>query len=296
LSLEALAKAQGPDAKGAAERSAEEQRRALQRERDKVEKLAAELAQARSSLEALTKAATQTADAKGAAERRAEEQRRALQQERDRAQKLAAELAAARSSLEALTKARAADDVARDEQLATLRRELQKARADAAVALELLEAEYTRTEQTKRQLATVQAAARDHGKATAAPPVEGAQPKAPPGDAAQPAKPVSRSSDARVEQGDLSVVRLIARANLLLDQGNIGAARNMLEQAAAMGSAEALFWLAQTYDPLLLAARKTFGTQGDVARARDLYGRALAGGVSEARSRLEALQSTGGGQ
>ena len=93
-----------------------------------------------------------------------------------------------------------------------------------------------------------------------------------------------------LEQGSPQAVRLIARANLLLEQGNIGAARNMLDRAADMGSKEALFWLAETYDPLLLSARQTIGTQSDIAKARELYGKALAGGVSQAKARLEALQ------
>ena len=93
-----------------------------------------------------------------------------------------------------------------------------------------------------------------------------------------------------LEQGSPQAVRLIARANLLLEQGNIGAARNMFDRAAEMGSTEALFWLAETYDPLLLSARKTFGTHSDIAKAQELYGKALAGGVSQAKARLEALQ------
>jgi hypothetical protein len=77
---------------------------------------------------------------------------------------------------------------------------------------------------------------------------------------------------------------------MLLDQGNIGAARNMLDRAAEMGSAEALFWLAETYDPLLLPARNALGTQGDIARARELYERARVAGVSDAKLRLESLE------
>jgi hypothetical protein len=64
----------------------------------------------------------------------------------------------------------------------------------------------------------------------------------------------------------------------------------MLDRAADMGSTEALFWLAETYDPLLLSARQTIGTQSDIAKARELYGKALAGGVRQAKARLEALQ------
>jgi TPR repeat protein len=88
--------------------------------------------------------------------------------------------------------------------------------------------------------------------------------------------------------GDPEPARLMARASLLLGQGNIGVARVVLERAAEMGSAPALFALAETYDPAVLSAWGTFGTQGDVGKAKELYARAFAGGVQEARDRLNA--------
>jgi len=39
----------------------------------------------------------------------------------------------------------------------------------------------------------------------------------------------------------------------------------------------------------VLSAWGTLGIQGDVAKARELYGKALASGVHEARDRLNAL-------
>ena len=63
----------------------------------------------------------------------------------------------------------------------------------------------------------------------------------------------------------------------------------MLERAAETGSAPALFALAETYDPVVLSAWETVGTQGDVAKARELYAKALAGGIHEAKDRLNAL-------
>ena len=90
--------------------------------------------------------------------------------------------------------------------------------------------------------------------------------------------------------GDPELARLISRASLLLSQGNIGTARIVLERAAETGSAPAQFALAETYDPTSLAAWGTFGTQGDVARAQELYAKALAGGVREAKDRLNALR------
>jgi TPR repeat protein len=81
----------------------------------------------------------------------------------------------------------------------------------------------------------------------------------------------------------------MARANLLVAQGDVGAARNVLERAAETGNAAALFALAETHDPLVLSAWGTRGTQGDVAKAKELYARALTGGIAEAKHRLDAL-------
>jgi TPR repeat protein len=89
--------------------------------------------------------------------------------------------------------------------------------------------------------------------------------------------------------GDLETVRLMERANLLVAQGDVGAARNVLERAAESGNAAALFALAETHDPVVLAAWGTLGTQGDVAKAKELYARALKGGIVEAKRRLEVL-------
>jgi hypothetical protein len=244
----------------------------------------------------------EAAGVKEATERSADEQRRALQQERDKTEKLAAELAEARSSLEAEAKAKAAEEVTRDNQLPATRGELQKAKAEAAAARDSLEAERIRSQRAEQQLATIQestgggrdsrlpaAAASIVGQPSiAAPSVPEASTKAPTGDVKPP--PNSATQPAANPGGSPQAVRLIARANLLLEQGNIGAARNMLDRAAEMGSTQALFWLAETYDPLLLSARKTYGTQSDIAKARELYDKALAGGVSQAKTRLEALQ------
>ena len=84
-------------------------------------------------------------------------------------------------------------------------------------------------------------------------------------------------------------MRLIARASALLAQGDIGSARAVLERAADMGSARASFMLAETYDPRILSAWGTYGTRGEIARARELYARAQAGGIQEAKDRVDAL-------
>ena len=73
--------------------------------------------------------------------------------------------------------------------------------------------------------------------------------------------------------------RFMARARQLVEQGNISAARSMLERAAEGGDARALFALAETYDANMLSAWGTVGIQGDTAKAKEPYGKSLAGGV-----------------
>jgi hypothetical protein len=284
-------------------RSAEKQGQALREAQGKAEALAAELEAARREIQSHAAAARSTNDeaagVKEAAERSTVEHRQALQQERDKTSRLAAELVEVRSALTTQAKAKAAEEAARDDQLAALREELQKAKVEATTSSEALDAERARTHRVEQQLASIRQSAADRdGRSPAAAAFTAGQPataasegqtKPPAKDVAQAANSVAQP-EASVEQGDPHAVRLIARANLLLDQGNIGAARNVLDRAAQMGSPEALFWLAETYDPLLLSARKTFGTQSNIVVAMELYSKALAGGVDEARLRLEALQ------
>ena len=72
--------------------------------------------------------------------------------------------------------------------------------------------------------------------------------------------------------------------------GDISAARILLGRALDMGSAEAGFRLAESYDPVVLSARRALGTHGDRARARELYTRAYEAGIHEAKDRMDALR------
>jgi hypothetical protein len=87
---------------------------------------------------------------------------------------------------------------------------------------------------------------------------------------------------------------LLARAKALVGQGNIRAARDVLERAAETGSAQAAFALAETYDPNVLATWRTRGTRSDATKARDLYARAYEGGIKAAKDRSHALVVAGG--
>src|SRR5262249_58490892 len=100
--------------------------------------------------------------------------------------------------------------------------------------------------------------------------------------AANPLGPVGAHKNAEA-------MKLIARAIALLGQGNIGAARTVLERAVENGNAEASFMLAETYDPAILSAWGARGTRGEVTKAREFYAKAYAGGIVEAKDRLQAL-------
>ena len=108
------------------------------------------------------------------------------------------------------------------------------------------------------------------------------------------AEQLRRGSRATSVKDNPDAARLVARASSLLAQGSIGAARLVLEQAAETGNAQALFALAETYDPNVLATWRAYGTQGDARKARDLYARAYEGGIKAAKNRSRALVTVEG--
>jgi TPR repeat protein len=79
---------------------------------------------------------------------------------------------------------------------------------------------------------------------------------------------------------------LIRRANIMISQGDISAARLLYRRAAAGGSERAMLALGKTYDPIFLAEIGARGIVGDVAAAIVWYQRAFALGVNEAWDRL----------
>lgn len=201
--------------------------------------------------------------------------REALAIERARNQQQADELRAATQALKAQSMA-VADQAVREAQIEQLREELKQAGEIAVMRDHFL------------------AQAQDRLRQLQAPPEPVA---AVPAVAAPVATPVAAAIAAPVElsppshptpEGDLP--KLMARARLLLGQGDIGGARTVLERAAASGDAVALFALAETFDPAILSTWGTHGTRGDVARAHALYERAYAAGVAAAADRLAVLR------
>jgi hypothetical protein len=89
--------------------------------------------------------------------------------------------------------------------------------------------------------------------------------------------------------------RLLARAETLLRQGDIGSARMVLQHTLDKGSARAAFRLAETYDGRMLRTWGAYGTRPDNEKARELYAQAAAAGITAATERLQALTTELGG-
>ena len=219
----------------------------------------------------LSKAADEAAQLRQTAEATAAELRQSLVQERDRVAALARELATARRDLET--------EVALSRKAGE---EAEQLRQAAKATTGELEQERNRSAALARDLESAQR-------------VIGARSttERPAGSQIDPMKQVAEQAATEpprtAVQGNPEAARLMARASALLAQGNIGAARIVLERAAETGSAQATFALAETYDPNVLATWRTRGTRGDAAKARDLYARAYDGGIKAAKDRSNAL-------
>jgi chromosome segregation ATPase len=231
----------------------------LEQEQQKTAALAQEAAAARQELIAST-----------------EQHRQALDEERARRAALWSELAVAQREIEMqAAQLRNASDETRQLKQATesamvkLRQSLQQERdRTAAIARDLDPARRTIDVRVTSELAANSPLSR----------------------AAQAVEVAAMAPPAAVEtQSTPEATRLIARASALLGQGDIGAARTVLERATETGSAQASFMLAETYDPGILSAWGTYGTRGEVTKARELYAKAHAGGIQEAKNRIEAL-------
>jgi hypothetical protein len=79
----------------------------------------------------------------------------------------------------------------------------------------------------------------------------------------------------------------ISRARDLIKSGDIAAARVFLERAATQDSTgEALFALAETYDPVALGRWRVIGLRPDPVRSMEIYAMAAEQGHARARERF----------
>jgi hypothetical protein len=279
--------------KQAADNGSAELRRSLQKEHERAEALAQDLSMVHTAIYTYEVQSRMASDQGAAREQsaasNAAELRKSLQQEQARAARLQQDLVAARHDVETQTAAaaKAGAEAARLKQAAD---------DSSAAALKSLQQERDKTARLERELAserkTKDVPAASAGVTTG----RVTQDKQFGADAIKPvavnrATAAAARSDIRLDpQNAPEVARLVARASVLLEQGDIGSARIVLERAAETGNAQASFALAETYDPLVLRKWGAYGTLGDAAKARDLYARAQAGGVKEARERFDALR------
>ena len=200
----------------------------------------------------------------------------ALAQEHDRAEALARELATARRDLERQAALlRKVEDEAMQFK--------QGAESTIAQLRQFLQQEHDRAEALARDLVSAQ---RPPDERVALGPEANSQAA----ETTQAADATATEQPTTEAQGNPEATRLIARAYALLGQGNIGAARIVLERAAEKGSAQASFMLAETYDPTILPVWGTYGTRGEATKAREFYAKAHAGGIQQAKDRVDALR------
>jgi hypothetical protein len=83
--------------------------------------------------------------------------------------------------------------------------------------------------------------------------------------------------------------RLLGRAAVMIQQGDIASARLILDRLARFGDARAAFALAETFDQRMLAQWNVRGIKGDPTRAKTFYSQAARAGIGEARDRLTEL-------
>lgn len=86
---------------------------------------------------------------------------------------------------------------------------------------------------------------------------------------------------------------LVQKGRMLLEAGDLAAARPFLSKAEALGSGEAALALGQSYDPATFIRLKVQGLTPDEAQARNWYEKARAAGVTEAEAALAALDKAG---
>jgi hypothetical protein len=91
------------------------------------------------------------------------------------------------------------------------------------------------------------------------------------------------------QEQESSVARLQARGELLLDTGEVEAARTLLRTAAEAGSVEAALKLAETYDPMEIRRLGVTERSADLAMAVRWYEHAQSLGSQIATARLVAL-------
>lgn len=113
---------------------------------------------------------------------------------------------------------------------------------------------------------------------------------------AEPAPPPVASSSAITGKPLLNadeIAMLIKRGKAFMADGDVVAARLLLQRAAEAGSADAALALGASFDPLIIKQAGAIGVQTDAAEARRWYQQAAALGSDAASKQLAKLASAG---
>jgi hypothetical protein len=113
----------------------------------------------------------------------------------------------------------------------------------------------------------------------------------PPATTAPAAAPPPPRGDAPRELSANEIASMVRRAQEMLANGDIKAARLLLLRAAEAHDARAALALAKTFDPIASRQLSTADPGPDVAQARNWYQRAKEWGAPEAQRQLDALAS-----
>ncbi len=82
---------------------------------------------------------------------------------------------------------------------------------------------------------------------------------------------------------------LITKGDGLLNSGDLASARQFYLRANELGDAKGAYGVGRTYDPKIFAALNVQGLQPEPAKAAEWYKKAIAGGVTAARTAMENL-------
>jgi hypothetical protein len=111
----------------------------------------------------------------------------------------------------------------------------------------------------------------------------------------EPASPAAAASAAVNDpaRNDDAIARLVKRGKGFMTDGDVVAARLLLQRAAEAGSAEAALALGASFDPLIMKQTGAIGVKTDAAQARQWYEKAAALGSEAASKQLAKLASAG---
>jgi TPR repeat protein len=104
---------------------------------------------------------------------------------------------------------------------------------------------------------------------------------------------VPQTADAPPALEAAEIAMLIKSGKQQLMNGDISAARLLLQRAAEAGSAEAALALGSTFDPVVIRQLGAVGVQGDAATAREWYQKAAQAGSRAAAQQLAKLAAAG---